>query len=96
MPCLRSFRNAFAAQTSGMTCAQVVEGLVRPLTGSSRASLARALRCRKAADEAGRPFAAAATVLLVAAEAEEFDEVVPILGRCADRRKVLPYEEGTI
>jgi hypothetical protein len=69
VPCLRSFRNAFAALTSGMTCAQVVEGCVRPLTGASRASLARALQCRGADDEAGRPLVAPATVPLIASHA---------------------------
>lgn len=74
--CLRSFAAAFQPLSDGLTVAQAVNSLLRPLTDSSGLSLTAALQQKGAADEAGRPLAAEATLFAIAADSETFDEVL--------------------
>ncbi len=69
---LRSFRRAFAAilDEPGLTMDKAAYALVQPLTAPARTSLARALLAGGAADEAARPMAAPATILVAASPTE--------------------------
>jgi len=76
LPCLRSFRLAFSHLTKDLTVQQAVNGLMVPLTGKSRRSLARALHETKATDEAGQPLTKAASMLVIASEDDLLDDVL--------------------
>mmetsp|Transcript_22763 Transcript_22763/g.37699 ORF Transcript_22763/g.37699 Transcript_22763/m.37699 type:complete len:993 (-) Transcript_22763:437-3415(-) len=76
IPCLRSFRAALSHLSAGMTLSQAISGLLLPLTGASRRSLARALHDFGAADEAGRPLTADATMFVIAADYESLDDLI--------------------
>jgi hypothetical protein len=73
---LRSFRAAHGHLSRGLTVAQARHALLAPLTASSRLSLARALHRLGASDEAGRPLAAPATVMLIVADSEALDDAL--------------------
>ncbi len=68
IPCLRSFRNELASNLSGLTAAEAVTSVIMPLTHSGSCSLARALGRKQAADEAGKPYTAPATIYVCYAD----------------------------
>lgn len=89
---LRSFRAAHGHLSSGLTVGQARHALLAPLTASSRLSLARALHRLGASDEAGRPLAAPATVMLVVADGEALDDALMAAEKHAASREA-PGEE---
>jgi len=87
IPCLRSFRDAYADLTAGLSVAQVVSGLIGPLTSTSRRSIASALSALQASDEAGQPFTAAATIFVISSDAVPFDEMLATVESYASRQE---------
>ena len=85
LACLRSFAAEFhpllkgalkGEMCGGLTLAQALESIVRPITEGAGASLAQVLNEVGAKDEANRPLAEKATLFVIAAPNDRFENVL--------------------
>ena len=83
IPCLRAFMSALEPMLSGQTVHDAIDSVIRPLTMSPKCSVAQALKRQKAADEAGKPYAAPATVFFVYTDDALVSDLLAIIERYA-------------
>jgi len=83
IPCLRSLRAKLDPMLSGLSAAEAINSVIKPLTMSCRSSVARALARLGVQDEAGVPYTAPATVYMCCTNSIGVADLFEIIERYA-------------
>ena len=83
IPCLRSLKTALASPLAGLTAAEAINSVIKPLTLRSKTSVAAALARTGVKDEAGRAFTAPATVYMCYTNACGVSELLEVIEKYA-------------
>ena len=87
IPCLRAFFASLSHLLDGLTVAEAIDSVIKPLTHSPRTSIASALSRRGCKDEAGRAYVAPATVYFCHANSCKVTELFEVIERYAASQK---------
>ena len=83
VPCLRSFRAELQPLLDGLTLAEAINSVIKPLTANASSSVAAALARQGAKDEAGIAHTKPATVFLCCASSSNVNDLMDIIERYA-------------